>query len=455
MNNIQRKFLVSADIERWLEKYRPTVDKTEQFYVSSELDTVYYYHKHFPDMYTKVRVDKIANEERSSVSQKVYTSQREKHIGRAIVKKSYTVSIGDDTFVVEKYLKKLKDLYILIGYFQDEKAVRDSETINILQPFILKEIDQDDKYSDEILALCVKPMEYSIQSYFEKINAFESPNLFFWQVPQRVYVRDGVRLVLYRNIRLINHYKMSFHKKHFSSTLHRLRVLLRRTATMLETFSYLFNPNVQRFCTELLQRYYEETKVLRYLYFLDELCATREDAKLTLYTELKSLIAKEEQAVVQMLLSQPFIHMMKILTREIEVQENQKYISLQKEVKTVLREHLSRFEMLLANTKEGYDDESLEEIYDSMDSLQILMEDFFHIIGEKEVQVIIGELNILLKPLREYRNCKEREAILSSIKEQSQTKTLNTDPLLCEHEEVLKEKIENALKLLRTSKFYV
>ena len=111
--------------------------------------------------------------------------------------------------------------------------------------------------------------------------------------------------------------------------------------------------------------------------------------------------------------------------------------------------------MLLSNTKESYDDESLEEIYVSMDSLQILMEDFFHIIGEKEVQVIIGELNILLKPLREYRNCKEREAILSSIKEQSQTKTLNTDPLLCEHEEVLKEKIENALKLLRTSKFYV
>jgi len=455
MNNIQRKFLVSADIERWLEKYTPTVHTTEQFYVSSTLDTRCYYQKDFPDIYTKVMIEKTANVETSAVTQKVYASQRENHKGRVIAKKSYTISIGEDTFVVEKYLKKLKGLYILIGGFQDEKAVRDSKTIQILQPFVLKEIDQDEKYSDNALALCTKPMEYNLQTLFEKIDAFESPNLFFWQVPPRIYVYDGVCLVLYRNIRLLNHYKMSFKKKHFSSTLHRLRVLLRRTASMLETFPDLFNPNVQRFCIDLLLRYYEETKVLRYLYFLDELCATREAAKLTLYTELKSLISQEEQAVTEMLSSQPFVHMMHTLTREIKVQENKKYISLKKEVKSVVRDDLSRFEMLLKKTKEGYDDESLEEIYVSIDSLQILMEDFFHIIGEKETQIIIDELNILLKPLREYRNCKERAAILSTIKAQSETKTLNTDPLLCEHEKVLKDKIENALKLLRTSKFYI
>jgi len=401
MNNIQRKFLVSADIERWLEKYTPTVHKTEQFYVSSALDTVCYYHKHFPDTYTKVMIDKTANEETSAVTEKVYASRRTKHMGRAIVKKSYTISIGEDTFVVEKYLKKLKGLYILIGDFQDEKAVRDSEAIQMLQPFVLKEIDQDEKYSDNALALCTKPMEYNLHTLFEKIDAFESPNLFFWQVPPRIYVYDGVCLVLYRNIRLLNHYKMNFKKKHFSSTLHRLRVLLRRTATMLETFPDLFNPNVQRFCIDLLLRYYEETKVLRYLYFLDELCATREAAKLTLYTELKSLISQEEQAVTEMLSSQPFVHMMHILTREIKVRENQKYISLKKEVKNVLRDDLGRFEMLLDKTKEGYDDEMLEELYVFMDSLQTLIEDFFHIIGEKESRIIVEELNILLKPLRE------------------------------------------------------
>ena len=191
------------------------------------------------------------------------------------------------------------------------------------------------------------------------------------------------------------------------------------------------------------------------LYFLDELCATREDSKLTLYTELKSLISGEEQVVTQMLLSQPFVQMMKILTREIELQENQKYISLKKEIKNVLREQLSSFEMLLAKTKEGYDDALLEEIYNSINSLQIMMEDFFHILGEKETQLIINELNILFKPLREYRNCKERAVILSDIKEQSETKTLDTSPLLCEHEEILEDKIEHALKLLRGSRFYI
>jgi hypothetical protein len=455
MNNIQRKFLVSSDIQRWLKKQLPKIHKTEHFYTLSKTEQKCYYHKHFPDTYTRVIVDKHGNEEVASVSEEVYASHRKNHLGRVIVKNSYSVMIDENTFIVEKYLKKLEGIYILIGYFQDEKALRDSETIQALQSFVLKEIDQDEKYSDHSLALYVKPMEYNLQRLFEKIDAFESPNLFFWQVPQRVYVRDGVSLVLYRNIRLLNYYKMSFQKRHFSATLHRLRVLLRRTATSLETFSELFSPNVQRFCIELLQRYYEETKVLRYLYFLNELCAASENAKLTLYSELKSLISQEEKAVMQMLQSQPFRQMINILTREIELQENQKYISLKREVKNVVKERLERFEILLGKTKEGYDDEVLEALYISMDTLQTLIEDFFHIIGEKESGIIVEELNILFKPLREYRNCKERAVILNDIKVKSETKTLDIDLLLCEHEEALKDKIEHALKLLRTSKFYV
>ena len=455
MNNIKRKFLVSADIQRWLKQQRSNIQKIEQFYTVSTVDEACYYSKLFPDTYTKVTVDKHGTEEITSINEEVYVLHRKEHLGRIIVKNAYSVMIDESTFVVEKYLKKLEGIYILIGYFQDEKALRNSKTIQDLQPFVLKEIDKDEKYSDHSLALYVKPMEYNLQTFFRKIDAFESPNLFFWQVPQRVYISDGVSLVLYRNIRLLNYYKMNFKKKHFSATLHRLRILLRRTATLLETFSDLFDPKVQHFCTELLKRYYEETKVLRYLYFLNELCATREDAKLTLYSELKSLITEEEKAVVQMLQSQFFTQMIDLLTREIEMQENDKYISLKKEVKNVVRERLKRFEMLLGNTNKVYDDKVLEEIYISMDTLQTLIEDFFHIIGEKESRILVEELNILLKPLREYRNCKEREVILNNIKAKSETKTLDIYPLLCEHEESLKDKIEFALKLLRSSKFYV
>jgi len=454
MNNIQRRFLVSENIHHWLKKYRPTEHKTEQFYVSSELDRSHYY-KHFPDSYAKVNIDEHGNEERLAISEEVYVSQRKKRKGRVLVKKTYTIVIAEATFVLEKYLKKLKDLYVLTAYFKDEKALNTSETLRTLQTFVLKEIGQDEKYESKALALNVKPMEYNRHRFFKKIDAFEAANLFFWQVPQDLYVRDGVSLVLYRNIRLIHHYNSSFQKKHFSSTLHRLRVLLRRTAILLETFSELFNPNVEHFCVDLLQRFYDETKFLRYLYFLDELCVTREEVKLTLYSELKSLISQEEQAVTKMLASTDFAQMMHVLTEEIELANIQKYISLHKEVKTVLRGQLHQFENLLGKTKEGYDDVSLEEMYLSLDSLQILMEDFFHIIGAKEIQIIVDELNILLKPLREYRNCKERAAILSDIRSNSQIKTLDTDPLLCEHEEVLKEKIDHALKLLRTSKFYI
>ncbi len=298
-------------------------------------------------------------------------------------------------------------------------------------------------------------MEYDLDKLFGNIDAFEAANLFFWQVPGRIYVRDGVALIVYKNLRLIDYYKVNYQQKHLSATLHRLRVLLRRTATILETFSELFNPKIQHYCTSLLLRYHEETKLLRYLYFFEELSTTRENIKLSLFSELKSLTSQEEQAVTQMLLSQPFIYLIQILTRELYEQEYQQYNSLKKEVKKAVKKRLKLFEMLLAQTKEGYDEDMLEQLYTSMDSLQTLMEDFFHIIGEKETQIIIDELNILLKPLREYRNCKEREMILREIKEQSDNVMLDIDPLLCEHFDALEDKIERALKLLRTSKFYI
>jgi len=455
MNKIQCKFLLSADIQRWLKEQILSLEKTEQFYIKSESDTECYYLKYFPNTYTKVTIDKEGKEESIPVTQEDYLLQRKKHKGRKVIKKSYTVSIEEETFVVSKYLKKLKGLYVLFAYFKDAKAMRESHTLETLQSFILKEIDHDEKYNDNALSLCVKPMEYDLNKLFEKIDAFESANLFFWQVPRRLYIRDGVALLLYKNLRLLHYYKVNYQRKHLSATLHRLRVLMRRTAAILETFPDLFTPGVQRFCTSLLLRYHEETKLLRTLYFLEELCPTRENTKLSLYSELKSLTSQEEKEVTQMLLSQPFVHLIQILTRELYDQEHQQYKALNKEVKKVVRKHLKTFEVLLAKTKEGYDEEMLAQLYTSMDSLQTLIEDFYHILGEKETKLLVEELNILFKPLREYRNCKERAIILTYIKEQSENRTLDTDPLLCEHEVELKEKVEYALKLLRTSKFYI
>ncbi len=455
MNKIQRKFLISADIERWLSKQITGIEKTEQFYIRSQSDTVCYYLKTFPETYMKVTIDKEGKEAFSAVTEEIYHSQRKKHIGRKIIKKSYTVIVDSQTFFVSKYLKSLKGLYILTASFNDAKTMRESQTLERLQPFILKEIDKDEKYNDIPLALSVKPMEYDLDKLFDKIDAFESANLFFWQVPGRIYVRDGVALVLYKNLRLINYYKVNYQRKHLSATLHRLRVLIRRTATLLDIFSYLFTPNIQNFCQELLLRYHEETKLLRTLYFLEELCATRENAKLTLYSELKSLTSQEEKEVTQMLLSRPFMQLIQILTRELNNHEYQHYHPLKKEVKKAVRKQLKVFEKLLSNTKEGHDEEMLGKLFTSMDSLQTLIEDFYHILGKKETQILVEELNILFKPLREYRNCKERAIILNSIKEQSENRTLDTDPLLCEHEDELKEKITYALKLLRTSKFYI
>ena len=256
MNDMQRIFSVSPDIERWLEKQTFETEKTELFYVEATrargaYDACYYV-KSFPSSYMKVMVDSEAEEVKTEVTQAEYKLARSKRIGKKIVKKTYTLVIEKQKFVVMKYLKSLKGIYILVAHTIEGKTTGESPALNSLQPLMLKIISQDEKYSDKSLALCTEVMEYSMNKLFDKIDAYEPANLFFWQVPKRIYVRDGVALVLYRNIRLLQHYKANYQHKHFSASLHRLRVIMRRSATLLETFSSFFDPNIHRVCITML-----------------------------------------------------------------------------------------------------------------------------------------------------------------------------------------------------------
>jgi len=456
MNSIQHKFLMSPDIIRWLKQQTVKENETEQFYVKSELETKCYYHKNFPNSYSETIVNIDGTQRHSPIDKTIYRDKLKQQVGRKAHKKSYDIEVTNEQFIFYEYLDDLKGLYLLVASFKDDRIARESTILEDLQAFVLKKIDKESRYEDEALCLCVKPMEYSLEKHFEKIDAFESANLFFWQVPPRVYVRDGLVLVIYRNIRLLQHYKVNFHKKHHSASLHRLRVIMRRTATILEAFPDVMQANMQQVCIDMLVRFYEQSKLLRYIYFLEELYTTTKHAKISIYSELKSLMEAEEHAVLQMLYSAPFKQTVQMLTREIQNPNYQQCYALTDEVKSVVKKHLNDFEALLQKTKDGHDDKILEEIFISMDSVQTLIEDFFHIIGEKKVHIIVDELNVLLKPLREYRNCKERLVIIVAMAETSGKDILLDDnPLLCKNMEALEKKITNALKLLRGSKFYV
>ena len=152
MKKIKRMFLVSAEIQRWLKKYVSSAQKIEQFYTLSNADERCCYQKLFPDTYTKIMVDAEGNETVTPVTEVIYLSQREHHLGRIITKQSYRVVFDTCSFVIDKYLKNLEGIYKVTAYFQDEKVLHDSEVLEALQPFVLKEIDQDKKYSDHALA---------------------------------------------------------------------------------------------------------------------------------------------------------------------------------------------------------------------------------------------------------------------------------------------------------------
>ena len=121
MNKIQRKFSVSADIERWLKKQTFSIEKTERFYIQSDSDTECYYLKSFPHTYMKVLIDKEGKENVLPVTEDIYVSKCKNALGKKVLKETYTVTVNEEIFVVFKYLKKLEGLYIIVAYFKDER----------------------------------------------------------------------------------------------------------------------------------------------------------------------------------------------------------------------------------------------------------------------------------------------------------------------------------------------
>ena len=127
MKKIKRTFLVSAEIQRWLKKYESSTQKIEQFYTLSNGDERCCYHKLFPDTSTKIMVDAEGNETVTPVTEVIYLSQREHHLGRIITKQSYRVMLDTCSFVIDKYLKNSakgkKDNILLLSKSDEKKAI--------------------------------------------------------------------------------------------------------------------------------------------------------------------------------------------------------------------------------------------------------------------------------------------------------------------------------------------
>lgn len=87
MNKIQRKFLLSADIQRWLQKQIFTLDKIEQFYTKTDENRAGYYLKYFPDTYIKIIIDSEGKEALQHIKEGEYISQAKNNVGRKVLKK--------------------------------------------------------------------------------------------------------------------------------------------------------------------------------------------------------------------------------------------------------------------------------------------------------------------------------------------------------------------------------
>ena len=400
-------------------------------------------------IYLKTIKRKLKKEE-TLINAGEYKKLKEKSIGKFLSKVIYTFEIEQRSYKLTCYKKHLKGICLLTMKTVSNHHTHPCRTI---LPFVIRPIEQDERYREYNLVRYPKPKEYQIETHLAYLDAHEAPNLFFWQVPPDIYAYDGIALLLYKNARLIRYYQQSFLKKHFMASLHRMRVLFRRSLSLIEAFARYIEPSLLNDIGPSLRQLHDQTKRLRYLYFIEDLYISSKRSTLFLHTELKSMILEEEIKVVNHLNDAQMIHLIDRLSTPRQFQRKSDYLMLDQVAKEVVFMALGDFKKSLAQTDpEEFSDHS-DLLYHRLDSLQTLMEDLHHIIGDRRLEPIKEEINILYKPLREYRNCIERQAILDEIAQGHPMIEVGT--LSCSRFEDTKEKLIKAIRLLKTSDLYL
>lgn len=195
------------------------------------------------------------SEKEEVVSQKLYQLAKKSAIGDCIKKTRYQFKLQNLPTCIDIYDGKFKNLVILEIEFPDEMSANSYQLPPIFKDEIAKEVTLDESYKNKNLALYGKSSfdnNLSLNELFANINKEPFEYKFLKDLPPAISAYDGIRAIYYSLSKKILFYQEKFLKSNEVEALHQFRVNIRKTRSLLQSMSKIFDDTINnRFIKDL------------------------------------------------------------------------------------------------------------------------------------------------------------------------------------------------------------
>ena len=160
MQEIERKYLLKPAILDFLQDYPSYCKKLSQYYTKVTPELSVRFRRAGDQYYKTIKKGKgaIREEIEKEISRQKYEKNFKKRIGYIIKKKRCFFKVESLEYSVDIYKKPFENLYVLEVEFANEKEYKKFVLPDLLQPYVKKEVTEDEVYKNKNLALFGLPV---------------------------------------------------------------------------------------------------------------------------------------------------------------------------------------------------------------------------------------------------------------------------------------------------------
>ena len=455
MKEIKRIYLLKNSITSLINKYGLKKHKITEFYTTiSPLRAVSYIKMN--DSYFKIvthGAEATEDGEELAVTKKKFKKRFKERINEAIYKERYLFNFEGREYVIDRFKKALKGLYLLEVKCPDIESFEAFELPEVLQTHMITDISFNDNFKSKSLVLNGSPDSVSrLESIFTELNTKSHDELDRYFIPDLLPI-DALRIILYKFSLLVLYYKERILDHGEAEDLHQFRISIRKSRAFLKEFKFLFPDQEYTYFNDNLSFFASQTNHKRDLDVIKERLKEVD----TDYNSIQANIAlqqeKETQKIVAMLNSKRFedfffIYQNKLRNETLLTSYNT-VGTIENRARNVIGDLHQNIIKKINALEKNFSEKKLHKIRISFKKLRYLLEEFQHIFGEEKIENMIENGKKLQTLLGNFNDSVNQSKLLHSYFK-SQKKSIS-DPKGLERK-LLEKTSKSQKKLLSQTK---
>ncbi len=430
MHQLEKKYLLNSSVQRLIDDLQLDMQKVSEFYTVVKACKSIKYSKIGSKYYeiSEIGIPSSYKESKKEISKRKYQNQKKRKVGSLIVKKRYLLQEAGESYSIERYGKKLQNIYILRVHFQSRKSGYSFNLPDLFKSFTKSDITRYEPYREKNLALFGDPDRYiySIYSIFKDIELGRTTKL-HGILFQDMKSADAVRVVLFK-IFIDMKIDIDYMADDISDKrLKRFKKEIRDSRVILKLYREIFDKNIVKKVEKHLKLLSLTFKKERDLEFikgeLDNLKTLIEKERVDIISEnIDQSISYERDKIRQFFKRRELSIIFK--QYEILLKESSKTLTIptaQNSIKNSLKEKIDKSYSKIIEICDKYedceDDKSIKKIKKAILKLDIIVKKFSIVIESDRDRAIRKNLKPIIKRVKELLKLKKRSLVVKSYLE--------------------------------------